>query len=140
MKNGPIIIVEDDVDDKDILEEIIHTLEVPNKLIWFNNCMSAFDYLKTTIDQPFLIFSDVNMPRESGVEFKKRIDADHELRRKSIPFVFYSTSADQKTVNEAYTKMTVQGFFKKSHDYDEIMHNIKVIIDYWKICKHPNSL
>jgi response regulator RpfG family c-di-GMP phosphodiesterase len=81
----------------------------------------------------------VNLPKENGVEFKSRIDDDKQLRKKSIPFVFYSTVVTQKIVNDAYTQMTVQGFFQKGHQFEEIKRVIKTIFDYWTICKHPNA-
>ena len=139
MKSGPIIIVEDDIDDKELLESVFHDLKIPNRLNWFRKSGEAFTYLKTTGDQPFLIFSDVNLPVENGIEFKRRIDADPHLRQKRIPFVFYSTSADQRTVNTAYTEMTVQGFFQKENRYEEIKKCIDLIVKYWKMCRHPNS-
>jgi len=136
---GPIIIVEDDADDEAIFNEILEELEVSNSIIWFGNSDDALNYLKTTSDQPFIIFADVNLPGEDGVEFKRRIDANEQLRKKSIPFVFYSTSVDQRAVNEAYTKMTVQGFFKKGESFEDIRNQLKTIFDYWLICKHPNA-
>lgn len=139
MKSGPIILIEDDTDDKEVLESIFKELKVLNKLIWFSKSGEAFSYLKSTSDQPFIIFCDVNLPMEDGVSFKRRIDADAHLREKSIPFVFYSTSVDQQTVNEAYTKMTVQGFFQKGSSFEEIKKAIKLIVDYWMLCRHPNS-
>jgi len=137
-RNGPIIIVEDDADDEAVFTDILKELHVPNKVIWFGNSRDAFNYLKTTHEKPFMIFSDVNLPGENGIEFKRRIDHDKQFREKSIPFVFYSTSVDKQAVNEAYTKMTVQGFFKKGNSYDEIKNHIRLIFDYWQICKHPN--
>jgi CheY-like chemotaxis protein len=136
---SPIIVVEDDPDDQAILSDILNELEIPNKLIWFTNGPDAFHYLKATPEQPFIIFSDVNLPGQSGIEFKRSIDNDKELRKKSIPFVFFSTSVNKNAVNEAYTKMTVQGFFQKSDKYGEIKKTIKLIMDYWYLCKHPNS-
>lgn len=138
-KSGPIIVVEDDPDDKDILEDVLKDLNITNKLIWFTNGPAAFDYLKATPELPLIIFSDVNLPIQNGIEFKWHVDNDPELRRKSIPFVFFSTSVDQHAVNEAYTKMTVQGFFQKPSSYKEIKNIIGLILDYWKICRHPNS-
>jgi response regulator RpfG family c-di-GMP phosphodiesterase len=138
-KPGPIIVVEDDPDDKDILEDVLKDLNIPNKLIWFTNGPAAFHHLKTTSEQPLIILSDVNLPIQSGIEFKRQVDSDSELRQKSIPFVFFSTSIDQAAVNEAYTKMTVQGFFQKPSSYEEIKNVIKLIVEYWKICRHPNS-
>ena len=138
-KAGPIVIIEDDIDDKDLFMEILKELNVPNTAVWFTRTEDAFDYLKSTTDQPFLIFSDVNLPKQNGIEFKRQLDSDPELRKKSIPFIFYSTSVAQKIVNEAYTKMTVQGFFQKANSYEEIKNNIRLIIGYWTACKHPNT-
>ena len=122
-----------------ILTDVLEELEVKNKVIWFGNCMDAFDYLCSTSAPPFLIFCDVNLHGQTGIEFKKKLDGNPELRKKSIPFIFYSTSTNKATVTEAYTEMTIQGFFEKGSIYSEIKANIKTIIDYWKLCKHPNS-
>ena len=136
---GPIVIVEDDEDDIAIMVDILDGLEVSNKVHQFNKTDEAFHYLKTTSEQPFIIICDVNLPGTNGIDFKRRIDSDDYLRQKSIPFIFYSTSVDKKSVNEAYTKMTVQGFFQKSNSYESIKQDIELIIKYWKACKHPNT-
>lgn len=138
-KFGPIVVLEDDPDDQDILKTVIMRLQIRNELVIFNSADDAFDYLKDTSEQPFIILSDINIPVENGIEFKRRIDKDEELRKKSIPFIFYSTSVDPVTVTEAYTKLTVQGFFKKPDSIKEIENRMKMIIDYWLNCKHPNS-
>lgn len=140
MKSGPIIIIEDDREDKDILEEVLKELMVTNELVWFQNNKDAFQYLKTLADQPFLILSNVNLPGKSGIEFKKQLDEDEQLRKKSIPFIFYSTTADPKYVNDAYLKMTVQGYFIKGNSYGEIKSTLKLIIEYWQVCRHPNFM
>jgi len=138
-KEGPIVIIDDDVEDRDIFKDALEELNITNKIIWFINADHALDYLKTTKEQPFIIFSDVNLPAQSGIEFKRKIDEDEQLRKKSIPFIFYSTFIDQKVINEAYTKMTVQGFFKKGSNYSEVKNEIRMIFDYWNVCKHPNT-
>jgi len=139
MRARPIILIEDDIDDKDILEEVLTELNLPNKVIWFKNCIDAWQYLYTTTDSPFIIICDINLPLQSGMDFKRQIDTNLEMRRKSIPFIFYSTSASQKLVNEAYMQFTVQGYFKKEYDFEEIKNNMRVILTYWSICKHPNA-
>lgn len=138
-KSGPIIIVDDDLDDEELIKEALTELGVSNKIIHFANGEDAFLYLRSTLEQAFLILCDVNMPKLNGVEFKRKIDEDPELRKKSIPFVFFTTSVDQSAVTESYTKMTVQGFFKKSNSYEELKKLLTLIIDYWKICYHPNT-
>lgn len=140
MKSGPIIIVDDDADDVSILEEIFAELEVKNRIKWFGSGPEAYAYLLSTQDQPFLIISDVNLSGQNGIDFKKDIDSNPILRKKSIPFIFYSTYVDQKVVTTAYTEMTVQGFFKKKNSFSEVKDDMRRIIDYWKNCKHPNSM
>jgi len=140
MKSGPIIVIDDDADDRAIFESVLDELTIDNKRLWFINCKDAFDYLLKTDEQPFVIFCDVNIPGLAGIEFKRQIDKDPSLRKKSIPFIFYSTSVDQATVNEAYTQMTVQGFFQKKDRYEEVKKDIKLILEYWHECRHPNTL
>src|SRR5687767_15325981 len=138
-KLGPIVIVEDDLDDQEMIQEAIEGLGIKNKLVFFDRALKAFDFLKSIREQPFLILSDVNLPIQNGIEFKRQIDEDNDLRHKSIPFVFYSTAVDKNSVNTAYQELTVQGFFKKKNTYDELKSDLKLIVDYWKTCKHPNS-
>ena len=137
-KSGCIIIIEDDADDRSFLESAIKKLEMPNALKWFDTAEAAYHYISTTAQSIFLILSDVNLPGKNGLEFKKRVDAVPRLRKKSIPFIFYSTTAHQKDVIEAYTEMTIQGFFKKEHDSSDTLRTMKVIFDYWSLCRHPN--
>lgn len=136
-KREPIIIVEDDIDDKEMLEHIIKELEIPNNILWFDNTDLAYEYLSTTKQKTFIIFCDINLPGKNGLEFKRQIDQDPILRKDSIPFIFLSTSARQHDINEAYTKMVVQGFFIKGSDYNQMKREIKVIFDYWYLSKHP---
>lgn len=138
-RKGPIILVDDDNEDEELFREVLHKLGIQNKLINFDVCSKAFDYLKNTSDNPFLIISDINLPKQNGIEFKRQIDEDPYLRSKSIPFVFLSTSIDEKTVNVAYKEMTVQGFFQKPVSFTEFTTLVKLLMDYWMLCRHPNS-
>ena len=139
-QHGPIILIDDDLDDQEIMQEVLRGLNIHNPLLFFKNGKDAETYLRTTPHLPFLILCDINIPEVNGLEFKKQIDADEELRNKSIPFVFFSTSTSQNDIQEAYTQMTVQGFFKKEHSLTELKKTLTAIMEYWRLCKHPNSL
>ncbi len=134
----PVIVLEDDRDDQMILQGVFEDLCIKNELKFFETVPDALSYLETTTDQPFLILSDVNLARMDGPDFKKSINKNDYLRKKSIPFIFYSTSARKESVVKAY-EMMVQGYFEKPQSLTEIKATIKLIIDYWKLCKHPNS-
>lgn len=139
-KSGPIVLIEDDGEDEEIFKEALAELGIENEVRAFTSCIECWDYLQTTHEMPLLIFSDVNLPLLNGLEFKRRIDNDPYLRRKSIPFIFYSTSVSQEVVEAAYVEMTIQGFFQKASTFAAVKESLKRIIEYWKDCRHPNII
>jgi response regulator RpfG family c-di-GMP phosphodiesterase len=138
-RSGPIIMIEDDIDDKEMLESVLQEIGVTNRVIHFIEPEDAFEYLVGTQDKPLLIICDINLPKKTGLELKRKIDDDIHLRKKSIPFIFYTTSINQNEIDNAYITMTVQGYFKKPNSVDEIKNTFKLIIDYWTLSKHPNE-
>ena len=136
-KGGPIIIIEDDLDDQELLSDVFTTLDYKNEIIFFSDGEQALKYLTETAVEPFIIFSDINMPRLSGLELREKIHENEDLRIKSIPYLFFTTSAEQSHVVDAYSK-SIQGFFVKPSNYDEIKDTIRVIVAYWSKCVSPN--
>lgn len=133
---APILIVDDDPDDKELIRQVCVSLKIQNELLYFDDGTDALEYLKTTSKQPFLILCDINMPMMNGLALRREIECDARLKEKAIPFVFLSTSARQKDVNEAF-QLTVQGYFEKGHDYERLRKRINIIFEYWKECMHP---
>ena len=137
-KNGPIIIIEDDLDDQEILTEVFRKLDYPNKLIFFTDGQEALNYLNQPTTLPFIILSDVNMPKLSGFELRAKLKTDADLAVKCIPYLFFSTALNQKAVIDAYS-MSVQGFFVKQSSMSELEKTMTVIMEYWKRCAAPNN-
>lgn len=138
-KKGPIIIIEDDLDDQEILSEVFQQLEYKNEIIFFGDGELALNYLTGTAIEPFIIFSDINMPKLNGMELRAKIHENEDLRIKSIPYLFFSTQAEQQDVVDAYSK-SVQGFFVKPSDFGELKVVIKAIVEYWQKCVSPNYI
>jgi len=138
-KSGPIIIIEDDLDDQEILSEVFHRLSYKNEIIFFGDGEQALEYLVDTDIEPFIIFSDINMPKLNGMELREKVHQNEDLRLKSIPYLFFSTVAEQENVIDAYSK-SVQGFFIKPSKFDELMDIIKTIVEYWQKCVSPNYI
>jgi CheY-like chemotaxis protein len=138
-KGGPIIIIEDDLDDQEILKEVFESIDCDNEIVFFSDGEKALGYLTSTDIEPFIIFSDINMPKLSGMELREKIHENEDLRLKSIPYLFFSTSAEQGHVVDAYSK-SIQGFFVKPSNFPEIKRTIKIIIDYWTACVSPNYI
>lgn len=138
-KGGPIIIIEDDLDDQEILTDIFHQLNYANQLIFFGDSEKALAYLIETEIEPFLVLSDINMPKLNGMELREKIHNNEDLRLKSIPYLFFSTSAEQQHVIDAYSR-SIQGFFVKPSSYEKLKQTIVKIVEYWQECESPNYI
>ena len=137
-KNGPIIVIEDNLGDQRIFTEIFKNLAFKNELRFFTDGNEALEFLNTTNEIPFLILSDINMPKINGFELRQKIHENMELSLKCVPFLFFSTGANKKAVADAYA-MSVQGFFHKPMDFRELQDTMKKIVDYWKECIAPSD-
>jgi CheY-like chemotaxis protein len=137
-KNGPVVIIEDDEDDQLILTEIFKHLNYKNAIVFFSDGNDALEYLNKTDIVPFLILSDINMPKINGFELKSKIATNEKLHIKCIPYLFFSTAANKKSVIDAYA-MSVQGFFIKPSSVKKLESVIKTIMEYWKECIAPSE-
>lgn len=137
-KNGPIVVIEDDPADQRILVEIFKELEFSNSIKFFTDGTEALEYLDSADKTPFLILSDINMPKINGFELRSKIHENKELALKCVPFLFFSTGADKKSVEDAYA-MSVQGFFRKPIGIQELKETMRKIVEYWKECIAPSD-
>jgi CheY-like chemotaxis protein len=137
-KTGPIIIIEDDVDDQEILVDIFNKLGYKNEIVYFFDGNKALEYLNKTDVQPFLILSDINMPKINGFELRSKIFTNEQLQLKCIPYLFFTTGANKKAVVDAYS-LSVQGFFLKSNSIQDLQNTIRKIIEYWQECIAPSE-
>ena len=140
MHTGPIIVIEDDEDDQLLLQEVFRDLEYPNELLFFTDGESALKFLNGVGDHltPFLILSDINLPKLDGFALRDKIKMDAKLQVKCIPYLFFSTAVSQRAVIDAYS-LSVQGFFIKEPSFEELKKTIVVIVEYWKRCISPNN-
>lgn len=130
-RNGDIIFIEDDADDREVFAGIFSELSHTNKIIFFDNGTDALEYLKRPDVVPFIIFSDINMPGMNGFELRELLFNDPTLHDKCVPYIFMTTSGDSQIVRKAYN-MSIQGFFRKNTDYDKQVKTVDAILNYWK--------
>jgi CheY-like chemotaxis protein len=128
--------VENDEDDQLIMVKALQEIGVENEIKCFHSSEEVIAYLMSTQDKPFIILADVHLPGMDGLELKRRIVENDFLRKKSIPFIFFTTTARAAEVDNAY-KMLVQGYFEKEDNMADLKTSLRLIVDYWKLCKHP---
>ena len=137
-KNGPIIVIEDDEEDQEILLEIFDRLPYKNKVVFFTNGNEVIEYINAPGNDPFLILSDINMPNIDGFELRKKVFSNKEFQNKCVPYLFFTNGTHKKAVVDAYA-MSVQGFFIKPSNLSALENTIRKIIDYWQECIAPNQ-
>ncbi len=134
----PIVYIDDDDDDREIVQLVIGSLPVEYKLHLFSNGQDALHYLQNTTDKPLLILCDINMPLMDGIELRRRIDEEEHLRKKATPFVFYSTAIDPQIAEFTYNSK-YQDFYEKATTFSGIQDQIRSMIEYCEGPYHPDS-
>ena len=113
-KSRSILIIDDDDDDLLILQNIFQELNCPNEIIPFTGSNEVLTYLDANNGlRPFLIISDINLPKLTGIELRDKIHNNEQLRLRCIPYLFFTTTIAQREIIDAYSK-SVQGFFCKT--------------------------
>ncbi|MBD0288183.1 MAG: response regulator, partial [Flavisolibacter sp.] len=107
---GPVIIVEDDLEDQEIYAYFFKELKCTHEVKFFEEGQALLHYLRTTTDQPFIIITDINLSEMDGIQLRNEVCKDDFLKQKSIPFVFLTTSNGKHVLKRVYD-MQVQGFF-----------------------------
>ena len=137
MNTNPIIVIDDDDEDIEMITQAFKEIKVENDVITFRSGEAFLDFIRTTDQKVFFILCDINMSRISGLELKKRIFEDERLRLKCIPFIFLSTSGASDSIMRAYS-FGVQGYFIKPNSFNELKTRLQSIVSYWEGSQHPN--
>ena len=135
-KSGPIIVIDDDPDDQEMIHRLLLKHHLSNEIKKFSDGEEALHYFKNTRDKPFLILCDINMPLMNGLELKQNIELNAELAEMNIPFVYLTTTANPDQIVKAFN-LTCQGFFIKGQSYNELKDTINLIVSYWLKAEHP---
>lgn len=134
-KTGPIILIDDDLDDQELLRELFADLNLKNEVCIFPDGEAALNYLSDPNIHPFLIISDIKMPKMDGFELRRQVVARSE-NSKTTPFLFFTTGSTPQTLNNAYS-LSVQGIFQKPVRYKEWKETLFNIVQYWTTCMGP---
>lgn len=92
MNRSYFLYAEDDEDDIDIFQEMLHKQQPPNRLVCVGNGFALLDYLQHVSKQeafPCLIILDMKLPKLNGLETLELLRTDDLYRL--IPVVIFSS-------------------------------------------------
>ena len=130
MNKKLIYIVDDDLEDEDLIREVFRELNYEINLKFFITAEGLLNELSKNGEEPFIIISDINLPRMDGFQLRQKILEHAELSNKTIPFIFWSTTASDAQIKRAYD-LSAHGFIIKAHSYSKMKEQIEEIIKYW---------
>jgi CheY-like chemotaxis protein len=128
-----ILLVEDDEVDQKALRWAFDKLKIANPLVIAGDGVEAWEMLPT-LARPYLIITDLNMPRMNGIELLKKIRSSPEYRD-SIVFAL-TTSNDEADKIAAYN-LNVAGYMLKTDMGTSFQRAISLIDNYWKVVEFP---
>lgn len=88
-------------------------------------------FIRILEKRPDLIISDINMPVMDGIEFCKKIHADHQLAE--IPFVIMSANSDRANMRRLLS-FGASGYLVKPFNLDQIVITVeRLLSDHFMI-------
>jgi len=121
------LIVDDDSDDSSLFTEALTSIESSSVCYNATDGYEALEKLESAeIDQPDIIFLDLNMPGMNGWECLMKLKA--EARYKDIPVIIHTTSS-RKTDRELARELGAICFVTKSYDFKRIKKMLEIVIE-----------
>jgi len=132
----PILMAEDDADDRLITRKALEQNRVANPLITVGDGEELLDYLHrrgkyappAPAPTPCIILLDLNMPKMDGREALKLIKLDPELRK--IPVVILTTSKAEEDILRTYNT-GANSYITKPVTFPGLLDVIRSLKSYW---------
>lgn len=134
-----ILLLEDDDGDAKMVTRAFSNANITNPLVRVVDGVDALellrgDNLREKLTKPYVIISDINMPRMNGITFLQELRKDPNLNR-SVVFML-TTSKDPGDVFLAY-ESHVAGYITKETAGKDFLDLIKLMSLYWELVEVP---
>ena len=131
LRRRPILVVEDDPVDQEMIVLAFKRASVENNVITMPNGQEALDYLMAPRRAPVLpavIILDLNMPHMDGFEFLRRIKAEPKIA--TIPVVVLTTSQFDRDLTQSYA-LGASSCLTKPGDFEQLVKMAAEVDQYW---------
>lgn len=134
-KTFRILLVDDDPDDRYLLQTAFEESETPCRLDYVSDGDEIFSYLDkqaqpdTSTEQlPDLILLDLNMPKKNGWQVLNELKQSPAF--KHIPVVILTTSKSPEHVRKSYS-LGASSFISKPSSFSNLVEVTKILGKYW---------
>lgn len=130
MKHSKIIIADDDIDDRTIIEQAFNQLGHKDMLCFANDGEALMELLneKKSDSGSSIIFLDLNMPRKDGRQALQEIKNNPGLKK--IPVIVFTTSKSREDIEFTY-EIGANCYITKPNTFPTLINTLKKIMDFW---------
>ncbi|MCF6335995.1 MAG: response regulator [Spirochaetales bacterium] len=134
-KLKPILLVEDNQNDVELILEALKDYNLANRVITVNDGVEALSYLRNKgeyndHDFPAVVLLDIKMPRMNGIETLREIKKDKTL--KNLPVVMLTSSREEPDLKSCYD-LGANAYVVKPVDFREFVSAVKNLGIFWAI-------
>jgi CheY-like chemotaxis protein len=130
------LMVEDNIDHAELMMDAFNDFNIKNTIAHVMDGEQAIAYLKnetpyedkSKFTRPDIVFLDIRMPRQGGIETLKIMKADDDLC--VIPVVMISTSKTAPEIKECY-RLGASGYITKPLKFEDFSKKMKELNYYW---------
>jgi two-component system response regulator len=129
-----ILVAEDDIDDKCMLQMIFEDSGKSNLLEFVNNGLELINFLdhisqhEDTLVYPHFILLDLNMPKMDGRQTLKELKDHHTYKK--IPVIIFSTTKNEAEIARCY-ELGANSYIVKPHNYKDLLQIMDMVSSYW---------
>ena len=139
---APILIAEDDQNDAFIIKRALIEAGATCPIHFCKDGVEVRAYLRgegaygdrTQFALPWLLISDLKMPRMDGLELLKWLRGNSEFG--FIPTIMLSASGHFSDIETAY-RLGANSYLVKPSSYHTLVQMMKLALGYWEMCHRP---
>jgi CheY-like chemotaxis protein len=136
MSKQPILIAEDDADDRYLLQTAFSEIGFPGQIDFVENGIEVLNYLDNIYASnnmeekalPGFILLDLNMPKKDGREVLKELK-QHPVFKK-IPIIVFTTTKNEIEIKRCY-ELGANSYVVKPISFDALLKVVENIRSYW---------
>lgn len=128
MNNPFILIAEDDVDDRMLLQTAFDEGKVNVQIEFVGNGSELFEFLDGKPKHPHIILLDLNMPKKDGRETLREIK-QHPVFKK-IPVIIFTTTKNESEIARCY-ELGANTYVVKPDSFESLRKIAANLAEYW---------
>lgn len=137
-KRGPIIIIEENIEDRRLFAQIFLELSISNEILYFDTLQEAEEELLISDIKPFIFFANVlqfqDDSKHTNLEYHKDIS-----QKSDCPCLFYSVLFPNCFIIDTYSVPT-KSYFISPYSEEKFKQNLGSIIQFWNSKNEEKSI